>query len=140
MSQIKLENIKKLISELEEHRYVQKVIRTKEHGYPEIPAEVKKVYGKTSSSIGSRFNPELIKIIEEMGEEKAYPLYLDSVSLLPGQSVELRYCEGNGEFYYHISWNLPLGETVIHHREFHHGWEKSEMKEEIVSYKNGIRD
>lgn len=102
----------------------------------------KKVYGKETRKIGSRFNPDLIKIIEDMGEQEAYPLYLDSVSLLPGQTVELRQCERTGEVYYHISWDLPLGKADINHREFHlyHGWEKSEVKEEIMPYKNGVRD
>lgn len=132
-----LEKIQSLIKDLEKYRYVQKVIRTKGCGYPEIPKKVKEIYGGNSLNIGSRFNPKLIKIIEEIGEEEAYPLYLDSVSLLPGQKVELRFCEGTGESYYQISWDLPIGDYQISHREFTLEYTidgASEVKSHEVSY------
>lgn len=120
-----LDKIKSHIEELEKHRYTQKVIRTKDDGYPEISPGVREVYKSSSLNIGSRFNPEIIKVIEEIGEEKAHPLYLDSVSLLPGQRVELKICPGSGRIYYEISWDLPVGKSEINHREFEHLYDEN---------------
>ena len=95
-----LQEIRERIALLKDHKRIQKVIFDVNDVYPEIGPQVKEAYyqrtGQRTANIGSRFNPDLIAIIEEMGEA-AKPLYLKEVEVMPGQDVRLEPNLGTGE-------------------------------------------
>lgn len=106
-----LNRIKKDISLLEEYRYVSKMICSEEGESLEIP-EGTEFYTKTREigykyiGIKSRFDPDLIKIMEELGPEKTKPLYLEEISILPGQKIVILYDGWDGSESYKIQWDL----------------------------------
>jgi hypothetical protein len=57
----------------------------------------KQITGNTDPFIYERDNFIQIRIIEDLGD-KAYPLYIKTVSMLPGQRHKIDYTFGNSCF------------------------------------------
>lgn len=88
MSDAILAEIRNKIADLEPYRYTQKLIVSVDDLGLEMNQEMSHRYfeltGRRTHGIKSRDDPVQIQIIEELGE-KALPLALREISLLPGQ-------------------------------------------------------
>lgn len=107
MSDIILDEIRDKIKSLEIYRYNQKLIASRTQSMEMNPLMFKKYRELTGNSdpfIYERDNIIQIRIIEELGEEKSYPLYLETVSMLPGQRYKIDYTFGNS--YFDVIWDF----------------------------------
>lgn len=107
MSEAILTEIRNKIAELEPYRYIQKLIVSVDDLGLEMNRTMSDRYfeliGRRTYSIKSRDDPVQIQIIEELGE-KALPLALREISLLPGQ----RWCMVNDEdgVHFYTQWTF----------------------------------
>lgn len=102
MSDAILAEIRNKIADLETYRYTQKLIAHVDNCGLEMNDAMSKRYyeltGLITRNIRRRDDPIQIQIIEELGE-KALPLCLKEVSLLPGQRWTVSYDEEGTNFY-----------------------------------------